>query len=214
MAYSTCFVLMAERESRACARGKGTKPKPLQDILTLVRNKFESDWLAEPTSSHNDERVLAALARPLHAFDVAVAVNELSWPVRFRWVLGEGVQSNPLNESGPGLSTNAFQRAAQALSRSRGRNQPFSADLDRPRLVECRLMETAARLHQAILDAWTPSRAAVVRVWREQRHQLRTAEKLGITQQSVSEALRSARLQDLLDTEDAIRTWLGTLNRL
>jgi hypothetical protein len=103
----------------------------------------------------------------------------------------------------------AFHRAGTALERARADDLPFALDLVERTAEATAVAETLARVHAVLMRRWTRAQLAAVRAMEDCRAQLAAAERLGITQQAVSDALRAAGWREVEAAERALRDWLG-----
>jgi hypothetical protein len=149
-------------------------------------------WLETPRRTENTLGVTAVLPSCSRAFDFAVALNLAVWPQRFR------VHAN----------NDTRASAQQALATSK---VAFSVNLLGLSATDARVIETTAQLHAAMMRDWKPSRAKAAKIMRRAKNQNEAAERLGIRQQSVSEALRAGHAKELVACESAIRARLETL---
>jgi predicted DNA-binding protein (UPF0251 family) len=194
---------VADREAFE-ARAKAT----LADLATAWP---DAGWVAGPILTRGIDEVAAVLARPRRAFDFAVGLNLAVWPQRFRFALASGTIDIGLEAGNVAdMGGTAFHHAADAIARARRDRQPFALALEDCPEATAGLVEAAAALHQAIVVRWTEREAATVRAYRQAGSQAAAAERLGVSQQAVSDAMRRAVASDLARAEDAIRHWLDS----
>ncbi len=157
------------------------------------------DWL-EPPRHGDDERVVAVARRPGAAARCALQ----SWialpPPRFRFALAADAAPDA-----------ALRRAEEALSRAAAEERPFVADVPAWAPTLAAAVEDALRLHHLLVADWTERQAEVVRLWRLLGRQADVAERLGITQSSVSQTLARAHAQELAAHESSLAALLDGL---
>jgi len=177
--------------------------------LRSARARYAPHMLAPPARTAGDS-VVFALSVSDDAYDIALLLDRVSWPHRFRWALASGTvdvgqrSRNVTEMDGP-----AFHRAAGALQRARHEDLPFALDLaDRSAPVQ-RLVEWLMRLCAEIRSDWTAAEARVAHLMHDAERQLDVASQIGITPQAVAQALRRAKYQDLEVAANLIRDWLA-----
>ncbi|TAH37404.1 MAG: hypothetical protein EYC70_10570 [Planctomycetota bacterium] len=178
----------------------------LPELLRGLEERFPGEWdevLAPGEEDGGDWSGL--LGRLDHAFDMAVAVQEGLWPDRLRFCLASVTAPG---RAGKELDQTARERALRGLRHAGGAASWFALDLAGRSKAEQSLAEAVARLHGAVTADWTPARAAAVATYRIAGRQTSVAEKLGITQQAVSQMLLGARFRDLAAAEESLRAWL------
>jgi hypothetical protein len=159
---------------------------------TSLKEQWPGTWLEAPCQSESGLGISAVLPTCSRAFDFAVALNLAAWPQRFR------VHANHTTR----------ELAHKALANSKA---AFSVDLQGLQPTQARVIETATQLHAAMMHDWKPSRAKAAKAMRAANNQNEAAARLGIRQQSVSEALRAGHAKELVACESAIRAQLETL---
>ncbi|MHC4822745.1 MAG: hypothetical protein ACYTEP_01865 [Planctomycetota bacterium] len=163
-----------------------------QALLAQAADRWRNEWLQVPEWSANGNRIQAFLRRPHHAFDFAVALQLEAWPARMRVTITTSRDMDAVRKS-------AAKRRLLFAIRLPGLDANTTA-----------LIEASARLHADILQDWKPSRAAAAKTMRTAATQSQAAERLGIRQQSVSEAMRAAHAKHLVAFEETVRGCLST----
>ncbi|RMH04786.1 MAG: hypothetical protein D6702_02215 [Planctomycetota bacterium] len=144
------------------------------------------------------------LKRPETAFDRLVDLMERVWPEPLRAAL-----VSVGHHEGEAAMARARARAAEALAQAAREGVRFRIHLAGRGDHECRLAEHLALLHAVVSEGWTATRHHAVRAYREFGRQKDVAERLGVTQQAVSQMLRGARLRELQAVEEAMRGWFA-----
>ena len=98
------------------------------------------------------------------------------------------------------------------MLRARSEKMPFALADHVTSEVEREMVESLARRHASLVEGWKPAQAAAVAAFRASRTQQKAATRLRVTQQAVSQALKSAHVRDLMLAEAALRDWLAMLN--
>lgn len=205
------YVLVADLLGSRRLTNREEAGELIERSLQRVNAGRTADWRAPLITTKGFDELSGVLARPEPAFDIAVAVNEAIWPLRFRFALGIGA----IDVAGEGrdaaaMDGPAFHRAAEGIRRAKRGRLPFVIEGDTPP-KHADLVEAAAALHALTVSGWPKSVPRIVRPAREGLRQTAIADELGITQQAVSEALRRAGFDELLACESAVRSWLSML---
>jgi hypothetical protein len=138
--------------------------------------------------------VLLDLAK---AYEVARRIAEELHPLPVRVAAVAGEVSSGAAQDGP-----AFDAAAELLYRARKENRLLLVSGAGPGLDL--LANTLALVLYRNLQLWTARQCEVVRLYRRYRRQRDVAEALGVTQQSVSNALASAGWRALEEAERSL----------
>jgi len=133
-------------------------------------------------------------------FDFVVHLHIQHWPSRFCAALCR--TPNPPSS----------RPALDLLVRAQKQQLPFALSLPTLDYATSQMLERAACLHITFIKEWKPSRAAAVAAMRQCQTQAEAAAKLGIRQQSISEALRAAHHRKLLQFEKAVRQRLQAVD--
>jgi len=166
-------------------------PPNFDQNLAAAIQDLEKRWpdlWVTPLATHAHGEVVGVMTTPRYAFDLWVGLSFALWPTPWMAHLSTHPAGLPEKE--------------EAI---------FSLKL--PMLSDAAegLILASARLYADLLKDWKPSRAAAAVMIRKANTQKDAAATLGIRQQSVSEALRAAHAKDLVSHEDAMRTYLATL---
>ncbi|MBP7149453.1 MAG: hypothetical protein KBD01_18145 [Acidobacteria bacterium] len=208
------FALVGDLQASRLASDRRRLGARIEKVLRALGRTFAEDWLAPLVTTRGLDEVSGLLRRPDHAFDVAVALNLELWPRRFRVALAHGaIDVAPGSGDASAMDGPAFHAAADALERARRDDLALAVALPGLAPEAAALVEALARMHHAVVSGWSPRMAAVVAAYRRHGTQAKVADALGITQQAVSKALRSARWPELVAAESALRAWLGRYER-
>ncbi|MBC8328703.1 MAG: hypothetical protein ISR76_00730 [Planctomycetes bacterium] len=187
-------VLVAELAEARTRPRRDRLASQVEEALVQVHERWPEEWIARPVTRPGPGGVCGVLRRPLHAFDVCVALNEAVWPRRFQ----------------AAVVTGSLSRAVGTLARGRRDGLPCAFDLAHLDRRGQDLLEAMARLHGAVLRSWKPSRFRAVTAMRRAATQREAAAALGVTQQSISEALRAAQFAEMASAEAALRGFLAS----
>lgn len=219
------YVILGDLVDSRVVRDRPTVADDLERAIKQLGARYgrEDAWVAPLVSTQGMDAVSGVLRKPRYAFDIAVALNTMLWPYRFRFALGSGTidvawkSNNAAAMDGP-----AFHRASDGLERARRDELTFAVELPEPSKEVCRLVERLCRLHQVLMQRWSKRAAMTMRAYRHLEAQGeatntkvtqgKAARELGITQQAISEALTRAHYAELTAAEDAVRTWLGKIS--
>lgn len=186
------------------ARDRQRAISRMDEVLAKLNQRFEQELGRSIVWQDLKQTFLADLDRPDHAFDILVALGEEIWPVRLR-----GAVVSVSERDAPSFQSQSMCESAVESLRTAPREPGlFHVGLAGRNSAEAELAQSCARLHATICSDWTPARAEAVRAYRELGRQIAVAERLGITQQAVSQMLRGARYRELVRAEHSMRGWL------
>lgn len=185
-------ILLAEAIVAKQGEERG-RAEDLDATLALLRKRWDGHWIENPMCHQGAPLFISAILRkPQFAFDFAVALQLERWPQRFKVVATDASRGE----------------AKELLLQSKA---SFTLQFDGLSRSESDVVQSAAQLHAAMMQDWKPSRAKAASAMRHCDNQLQAAARLGIRQQSVSEALRAGHFKQMVACEDAIRARLNTL---
>lgn len=154
------------------------------------------------------ECLSAVLIDSSRAFERYIDLAERVWPLPLRAVL-----VSVGHHVGEAAVPRARAKAVEALAEAGQAGARFRIRFAGREESDCRLAETCATLHAVIAEGWTATRHQAVRAYRELGRQKLVAERLGVTQQAVSQMLLGARMRELGEVESVLRGWLAEPTR-
>ncbi len=200
------YALIADLENSRLVKDRKALSLKLEAALRELQISFSDDWLTPITNAKGIDELSSALNRPDRAFDIASAMNELVWPERFRWSLGSGTIDIGLESGDAGaLDGTAFHNAADGLRRAKHARTLFAVSLEDVGPGSTALIEAAALAHAEHMADWSPRQYDIVRSARAQSTQIEVAVSLGVSPQTVSQALHRAGF----DTMERIANAIG-----
>lgn len=207
---SEFYVLVGDLVASRRAPARRSLTQRLERALADSAQRFP--WQAPLMSTRGLDEISGVLSQPSTAFDVCVALNEALWPQRFRFALACGaIDVAPGSAVAADMDGPAFHRAADALSRGRATDLPFTLAVPPAQPAACAMAEALGALHGTLMRQWSPGAARAVEALRHGGSQSAAAAALGITQQAVSGALARAHQRKMEAAQAALRNWLGTL---
>lgn len=203
-------IVLAARPVPSPGARRRVRLPDLEEAVDEVRHRWPEVWLLPPRRL--DGCWLGILEHPEHAFDLAVGLREEAWPAPVECVV-TAVATGRNEHRRDAVWERARLRSQEVFAGGDGRRDWFRLDLPGRTRAEVELVHALARLHAALVADWTDTRARAVRSYRRHGRQKDVARELGVSQQAVSQLLKGARLKDLLQAEDAMRTWLRGARR-
>lgn len=186
----------------------------LHAALGALRTTFADEWLVPLVNAKGIDELSAALTRPDRAFDIAIAMNELVWPEKFRWALGAGTIDIGLESGDAGdLDGTAFHIAADGLRRAKEDRLPFTVSIPQVGEGTRGLIEAAALAHGQMMGDWSERQREFVRAARQTETQLEVAEQFQVSAQTVSQSLMRASFGVMRQIERAVHTRLTEIGR-
>lgn len=200
------YALIADLENSRLVQDRKALSLKLEAALRELQSAFAEEWVAPITNAKGIDELSSALRNPDRAFEIASAMNELVWPERFRWALGVGTIDIGLETGDAGaLDGTAFHRAADALRRAKQTRMLFTVSLDGIAPGSTALIEAAALAHAEYMADWSERQHDIVRTARAKNTQLDVAKSLGVSPQTVSQALHRAGFDTMDRIARAIR---------
>jgi len=180
--------------------------------LAGLRERFAGAWRAPMVTTRGLDEASSVLADPSVALDVAFAVNLELWPQRFRFALGAGGIDVRLGTGdAAAMDGAAFHHAAAGLARIEKTGGVFAVEGAGIERVSGAVVEAAAHLVGTLMSGWTETEAHAVRAYRDAGTQAGAAERLGVSQPTVSAALKRAHHSEIELALGAVRGWLVSL---
>ncbi len=200
--------LVESREIKDRQRAK----KRLEKVIRGVRGISESDgweFKAPPVLTRGLDELSAVLLSPTGSYRICRFMNFRIYPLKFRFSVVTGMLDVGL-ESGDAAQMDgpAFHRAARGLQMLREAKETYYFQLSHsPEQDEwiCRV----ANLAQTLIDRWSARQHEAAVLAHDGHAQKRIAAKLGISQQAVSERLRSADWDQVSKSFDLIDKYLS-----
>ncbi len=161
--------------------------------------------LAAPLKMVAGDEVQGLLAKPEAAVDLVVCLTDGVFPVRIVFGFGYGALDTDVGPDVSHLDGPCFHRARAALESARKRGVWVRAEGFPPPLDPA--LSAVFRLLDAIRLEWTEKQARYVRAARG-RLQKEVAASFGVSPSVVSESLKAAHFEAVLEGEDAARALL------
>lgn len=186
----------------------------LQAALANLRETFAQEWLVPLINAKGIDELSAALTRPDRAFDIAIAMNELVWPEKFRWALGAGTIDIGLESGDAGdLDGTAFHVAADGLRRAKEDRLPFAVSIPQVGEGTRALIEASALAHALMMGDWSRRQREFVRAARQTETQLEVAAQFQVSAQTVSQSLLRASFGAMRRIEQAVHSRLTEIGK-
>lgn len=208
------YVLLADLVHSRRVEDRSGLENRLRTVLDGIRDHPDIRWHAALEAVKGIDELSSVLSTPERAYDVVWMVNLAVWPERFRFAFGFGeIDIGWATRRAGSMDGSAYHRTSEALARARTEKIGFALALPGVAPDSLRVVEMLARMHEILVDGWSPREADMVRAYARLRRQADVGESLGVTKQAVSDALRRAHDRDLAVTRDAIAAWLAANTR-
>lgn len=189
--------------------------RPDRDDSEWIYNK--SQWLAghlyrtyrdvfyvPPVLRRERGEILGLLRQPDTSYRVCATFNEELFPSWIRFSIVRDTLEVPAeDEETPARVGRAGHRARRMLHAARSAGWCYSFDLGEDVPFNEVLTEMASLVH-SFRHLWSEHQNNVIRLYRELGRQKRVAERLGITQQAVSDILKRAHWREIKRAETLI----------
>ncbi len=203
------LALIGDVEASRQVENRARLQRELERATARV-NQVLGPALASPLTLTAGDEVQALFRDPAAAVDAVVEVADAVFPARLVHGLGLGPLETDLGPDPALLDGPCFHRARQALQEARGEGSWLVArGLQEPGDA---VVSALFRLLGELRSRWTEIQAEHVRHARE-RPQKEVAERLRKAESTVSESLKAAGFQAVLEGEKALRMALGEFGR-
>jgi len=169
----------------------------------LFRN-YREDFYIPPVLRRERGEIFGLLRRPDTSYRVCTMFNEELYPGSIRFAIVRDALDLP-GENRPEsvLIGHAGEKARQLLGRARSAGWCYVFDLGEEVAFNTVLTEMASLVH-TFRNMWSDHQNKVIRLYRELGRQKHVAERLGITQQAVSDILKRAHWKEIKRVESMI----------
>lgn len=200
--------LIGEVEENPSVIGFETLRESLLEELDRWNVEHADSLLAPLTAPGGFPEFVGVLTDLAAAYRLARTVAETFHPLAVRMAAAQGEVVLPVADPDPEqLEGPAFDAASELLYRARKEDRLLLVEGGNP--TRDALVNALVLVLYRDLQTWTARQCEVVRLYREHGRQNEVAERLGISQQSVSSSLSAARWRTLHDAE---RTLLAVLS--
>jgi hypothetical protein len=176
----------------------------------LYRNSRE-DFFVPPVLRRERGEIFGLLKSPDTSYRVCTMFNEEIYPGSIRFAIVRDLLELPGDDRPEAvLIGRAGDRARQLLRKARSAGWCYVFDLGEEVPFNTVLTEMASLVH-TFRNMWSDHQNKVIRLYRELGRQKHVAERLGITQQAVSDILKRAHWKEIKRAEKLID---GVLKRV
>jgi hypothetical protein len=191
----------ARADCETVLRRRADVQRALEEGLALVNDQLGPELSARFVVTLGDE-FQGLLRVPELAIDTLNRLDEALDGMPLRYAAGWGVLSTPLRPHAVGMDGPCFHAARDALARGKRERrwatvEGFGAEPDR-------ILNAILGLLGEVRARWKPTQAATVRAMRHAATQKEVAADRGVTESTVSKALKSAMFDAVLETEQAL----------
>jgi hypothetical protein len=180
----------------------------LQAALTAL-NREQAESIATPlTLSGGFPEFTGVLYTHSPIYEIARTVSDACHPLPTRIALGRGEISSGLDRLDPeAMDGPAYDLTGELLYRARKEERLLIVDTGDPRFDT--LLNALMLLIQRHFEQWTSRQWEVASLYRELGRQSEVAERLQVSQQSVSSTLAGAGWKTVAEVEGALRNVLS-----
>lgn len=180
--------------------------RTVEEALETVNEQWSTELAAKFVVTLGDE-YQGLLVRPDHAFEVVATLESRLGGVRARYGVGLGTLATPLKPSAIGMDGPCFHRAREAVERGKRDDRwitfsGFGDDRDA-------LLNGVLRLMGGVRWEWTDVQAETVFAAREATERKAVAQARGVTEATVSKALKAALYEPFVEAERAVTALLS-----
>jgi hypothetical protein len=178
----------------------------VEAALTAANDRWASELAAGFAVTLGDE-YQGMLTRPDHAFEVIATLESVLGGVRARYGIGLGTLATPLRPEAIGMDGPCFHRAREAVERGKREDRwitvsGFGTGRDQ-------LLNGVLRLMGGVRREWTDVQAETVFAAREADEQKAVARSRGVSEATVSKALKAALYDSFVEAEGVVAALLA-----
>lgn len=194
-------------DSREIADRAGFR-ETFTEARETVATRYDASFVAGPAVLKGIDELGAVLASLESLYDIAITMQNALHPHAIRLAVASGDISVGEPETVAHMDGEAFHRATELLEAIERDGLRFGIDTDTRPLDTAVADEINLLLH--VRESWTDRQRDVVSRYEEAPTQQAVAADLGISQQAVSNALRSASWPLVETIEERLRETLAT----
>ena len=196
-------------ESRTKASRKElSRQLPLH--IADVHRDYREEFVAPLVLTRGIDELSGVLKRPFMSYTICELLNERLYPSAFRFavvtgILDVGVGSKDARKmDGP-----AFHKAADLMEQAKRDRLRYVFSVSGKKVASADpVLTELANLIQTIRERQSDRQRYLIKLYEELNNQSDVAKELGVTQQTVSDALRAAQWRELRRSKDAIVAFL------
>jgi len=205
------YVLVADVVGSSQVPDRAALTESLQEAATRINSEHREHLFADLEITRGDE-MSAVLTSLSGAYDLMSSLEQTLYPVRFRSVMVYDHLTAGLDTRRAGIIDGpAFYRAHEKMAQLKKSKKTFALASG-----QSELDEAAAVLVNLLQWRWTEMtdlQRQIVRLYQQEKNQLRVAELLGRSQQQISHSLIATKWELIHSSEGAIRHLLELIDR-
>lgn len=185
----------------------------LQSTITKLFEEFFEEFHAPLVLTQGIDELSGVLKQPDKSYRICTLLNERLYPHQFRFAIVRGAIDVAINsEDARQMDGPGFHLAADVIQLAKKENRYYYFKLGFQLPEHDRLITELANLIHLIRSNWSRHQRHIVDLYVKFKHQKTVAEKLGITQQAVSDALQHAFWWDIKQALYVLETILESTN--
>ncbi|MHA1259231.1 MAG: SatD family protein, partial [Candidatus Heimdallarchaeaceae archaeon] len=175
--------------------------KKLDSVISRINKEFSEVLLYKIEISNGDE-ITGVCTRVRDSFIISSRLIEYLYPFKIRIVISEGKidQQRKTRKLGE-LDGEVFWFASEEMKKLKKSKRLFSFFLSRRE--HRRITSSLANLLSELKYEWTNKEKEIIQLYDALRNQIQVAQRLNISQQSVSDGLRRAKYKIIREAEQS-----------
>lgn len=175
----------------------------LDDALATANHRYADSVRADVVTVKGVDEVAGVLDHPRDVYGVVKTVHDEIHPHQVRFGVAHGaIDVNPDGTDVTTMDGPAFHRANELLEWVERRNSLFALDGVHPRVDD--LVSATVNLVLTLREDWTDREFEAVRARERTASQQEAADRLGVTQQTVSDRLQRAHWNRVTEAEAVV----------
>lgn len=205
------YVLVADVVGSSQVADRADLTRKLQEAADSINQEHGHALFANLEITRGDE-MSAVLTSLSSAYDLMSALEQALYPIRFRSVLVYDELTAGLETRRAGIIDGpAFYRAHERMAQLKKSKKTFALASGQGELDEA--AEVLVNLLQWRWNEMTDLQRQIVRLYQQERNQLRVAELLGRSQQQISHSLIATKWELISSSEGAINHLLELIDK-
>lgn len=182
----------------------------LRTAISDISGQFDEEFYAPLILTKGMDELSGVLKRLKMSYRICESLNDRITPYLFRFAVVKGTLDVGIHtRDARQMDGSAFHKASDLIQLSKEKNLYYYFDLSLQYSQFSEVVTELANLIHIVKSDWSSHQMDAVRLYEKFKKQKLVAEKLDITQQAVSEALKKAHWKELKRAEKTIEKILS-----
>ena len=201
-----CYVLLGDVVKSREIKKRSVFDVRLKEALDGVQRQYAKSFILPVRTWKGIDEIAAVLNSIEDIYSIIDDINDTINPEQMRFALAKGVvEIEPGEKDVTRADGEAFHKAAGLMAELKKQRWLFAVDAGSE--IQDIALHTQVNMLLLIKSLWTEKQRAVFREYKKFDNQATVAEKLKVTQQTVSKALRSIAGFEVTQLERQVIKW-------